>query len=217
MCRDSNTGECLVCFKPVIEGLDLLELIFKNDVLCGNCRKKLIKINREFDVEGLNVHTIYQYNNVLEKWMYQIKESKDETLGKCFLYGLSKKIEKAYRGYILVMVPSSIEKTQERGFHAVSKMFESVKLEKRNCFSKDNIKQSKLNRADRQHILDSIHLIDSSIKDNQKILLVDDVCTTGSSLKACYQLLKTDDNKVDILVIAMNDAWIKKSSMKKVF
>lgn len=210
MCRDSNTGECLVCFKSVVEGLDLLELIFKNDVLCGNCRKKLIKINREFDVEGLSVHTIYQYNDVLEKWMYQIKESKDETLGKCFLYGLSKKIEKAYRGYILVMVPSSIEKTQERGFHAVSKMFESVKLEKHNCFSKDNIKQSKLKRTERQHIIDSIHLIDSSIKDNQKILLVDDVCTTGSSLKACYQLLKTDKNKVDILVIAMNDAWIKK-------
>jgi len=217
MCRNSNTGECLVCFKPIVEGLDLLELIFKNDVLCGHCRKKLIRVDRKFDVEGLNVHTIYQYNDTLEKWMYQIKESKDETLGKCFLYGLSRKIEKAYRGYILVMVPSSIEKTQERGFHAVSKMFESVKLEKRNCFRKDNIKQSKLKRTERQHILDSIHLIDSSIKDNQKILLVDDVCTTGSSLKACYQLLKTDKNKVDILVIAMNDAWIKKSSMKKVF
>jgi ComF family protein len=217
MCRNSNTGECLVCFKPIVEGLDLLELIFKNDVLCGNCRKKLIKIDRAFNVEGLTVHTIYQYNDVIEKWMYQIKESKDETLGKCFLYGLSRKIEKAYRGYILVMVPSSIEKTQERGFHAVSKMFESVKLEKRDCFRKDNIKQSKLNRTERQHILDSIHLIDSSIKTYQKILLVDDVCTTGSSLKACYQLLKTDENKVDILVIAMNDAWIKKSSLKKVF
>jgi len=210
MCRNSNTGECLVCFKSVVEGLDLLELIFKNDVLCGNCRKKLIKINRKFDVEGLSVHTIYQYNDVIEKWMYQIKESKDETLGKCFLYSLSRKIEKAYRGYILVMVPSSIEKTQERGFHAVSKMFESVKLEKRDCFRKDNIKQSKLNRTERQHILDSIHLIDSSIKTYQKILLVDDVCTTGSSLKACYQLLKTDENKVDIFVIAMNEAWIKK-------
>lgn len=217
MCRNANSGECLVCFKPIVEGLDLLELIFKNDVLCGHCRKKLIKVDRDIDVQGLNVHTIYQYNDVLEKWMYQIKESKDETLGKCFLYGLSKKIEKAYRGYILVMVPSSIEKTQERGFHAVAKMFESVKLEKRNCFIKDNIKQSKLKRADRQHILDSIHLVDSSIKLNQKILLVDDVCTTGSSLKACYQLLKTDENKVDILVIAMNEAWIKKSSMKKVF
>ena len=217
MCRNSNTGECLVCFKPIVEGLDLLELIFKNDVLCGNCRKKLIKIDRAFDVEGLTVHTIYQYNDVLEKWMYQIKESKDETLGKCFLYDLSRKIEKAYRGYILVMVPSSIEKTQERGFHAVSKMFESVKIDKVNCFIKDNIKQSKLKRTERQHIIDSIHLIDSSIKACQKILLVDDVCTTGSSLKACYQLLKTDENKVDILVIAMNEAWIQKSSMKKVF
>jgi competence protein ComFC len=217
MYRDSNSGECLVCFKPIVVGLDLFELIFKNDVLCGHCRKKLIKIDRCINVDSLSVHAVYQYNDSLEKWMYQVKESKDETLGKCFLYGLSKKIEKAYRGYILVMVPSSIEKTQERGFHAVAKMFESVKLDKRNCFNKDNIKQSKLKRIERQHILDSIHLVDSSIKDNQKILLVDDVCTTGSSLKACYQMLKTDTNKVDILVIAMNEAWIKKSSMKKVF
>lgn len=217
MRRDSNTGECLVCFKPIVEGLDLFELLFTNDILCGHCRKKLIKLDRIYDVEGLKIHTIYQYNDVIEKWMYQIKESKDETLGKCFLYGLSKKIEKAYRGYVLVMVPSSIEKTQERGFHAVSKIFASVDLDKRNCFIKDNIKQSKLNRIERQHVYNAIHLIDSSIKECKKILLVDDVCTTGSSLKACVELLKTDENQVDILVIALNDTWIKNCSMKKVF
>ncbi len=217
MRRNSNTGECLVCFKPVVEGLDLYELILKDDILCGNCRKKLIKLNRIYDVNGLMVHTIYQYNDVLEKWMYQIKESKDETLGKCFLYDLSKKIEKAYRGYVLVMVPSSIEKTQERGFHPLTKMFESIGLDKRNCFIKDNIKQSKLNRIERQHVYDSIHLIDPTIKDVHKLLLVDDVCTTGSSLKACVDLLKTDDNEIKILVIGMNEMWIKNSSMKKVF
>lgn len=217
MCGDTNTGQCLVCFRPIVEGLDLFELILTNDILCGNCRKKLIKINRTIEVNELKVHTIYQYNEVLEKWMYQLKESKDETLGKCFLYGLSKKIEKAYRGYVLVMVPSSIEKTQERGFHAVSSMFASIDLAKRNCFIKDNIKQSKLNRRAREHVYDSIHLIDPTIKNVRKLLLVDDVCTTGSSLKACVKLLRTDQNEIEILVIAMNEAWIKNSSMKKVF
>jgi predicted amidophosphoribosyltransferase len=217
MRRDTNTGECLVCFRPVIEGLDLFEIILRKDVLCGNCRKKLIRLDREYDVNGLKVYALYQYNDVMEKWMYQIKESKDETLGKCFIYGLSNKMNKAYRGYVLVTVPSSIEKTEERGFHAVQKMFASFDCVKRDCFIKDDIKQSKLNRLERQQINSSIHLSDPSVKQLSKLLIVDDVCTTGASLKACVDLLQTEHNQIKICVIALHEMWIKSRSMKKVF
>jgi len=217
MRRDTNSGECLVCFRPVIEGLDLYELFTKNDILCGNCRKKLIRLDRVYDVNGLKVHALYLYNDVLEKWMYQIKESKDETLGKCFMFDLSNKINKAYREYVLVPVPSSIEKTEERGFHAVHKMFASIDCVKLDCLIKDDIKQSKLNRYERQQINSSIHLIDNSVKQMSKLLIVDDVCTTGASLKACVDLLQTDHNQIKICVIALHEMWIKNGSMKKVF
>ena len=217
MFRSTNTGECLVCFKSVIEGLDLFELLVYDDVLCGHCRKKLVKLNRYYDVNGLNVFAFYRYNKVLEKWMYQFKENKDETLGKCFIYNLKNRIEREYRGYVLVMVPSSIEKTLERGFHALSTLFRSINLERRDCLIKDNIKQSKLNRFERYEIKESIHCVDSTIRLCPKILLVDDVCTTGSSLRACYDLIKTDLNEVKICVVGLNESWISMSSVKKVF
>ena len=217
MFRSTNTGECLMCFKSVIEGLDLFELLVYDDVLCGHCRKKLVKLNRYYDVNGLNVFAFYRYNKVLEKWMYQFKENKDETLGKCFIYNLKTRIEREYRGYVLVMVPSSIEKTLERGFHALSTLFSSINLERRDCLIKDNIKQSKLNRFERYEIKESIHCVDSTIRLCPKILLVDDVCTTGSSLRACYDLIKTDLNIVKICVVGLNESWISMSSVKKVF
>ena len=208
MYRPTGTGECLVCFKSVLKGLSLIEIILRDDVLCGDCRKQLVLLNRKYNVNGYEVHAYYRYNKVFEKWMYQYKENKDETLGKCFMFNLKRQFEWEYRGYILVLVPSSIEKTQERGFHALAKLFESIHLEKRDCFIKDNIKQSKLNRSERFEIKESIHLKDESIKQCPKIVLVDDVCTTGSSLKACYDLIKTESNVVKICVIGLNEAWI---------
>lgn len=217
MFRSTNTGECLVCFKSVLEGLDLFELLVYDDVLCGKCRKQLVSLNRSYNVNGLNVFAFYRYNKVLEKWMYQFKENKDETLGKCFIYNLKKRIEREYRGYVLVMVPSSTEKTLERGFHTLSTLFSSINLERRDCLIKDNIKQSKLNRFERYEIKESIHCVDSTIRLCPKILLVDDVCTTGSSLRACYDLIKTELNDVKICVIGLNESWISMSSVKKVF
>ena len=102
-------------------------------------------------------------------------------------------------------MPSSEMKTRERGFHAVQGMFEPWDVQ--DAFVKEDVKQSLKSASDRRLIANAIKLKDPSIRKHRKILLVDDVCTTGASLKACYDLLKNEENSVSIVVLALHTSW----------
>ena len=137
--------------------------------------------------------------------MHRIKELYDESLVKVFHNDLRYSLAWTYRKSYKVCVPSSEMKTQERGFHAVQGMFEPWSVQ--NAFVKEDVKQSLKSALDRRLIANAIKLKDPSIRKNRKILLVDDVCTTGSSLKACYDLLKNEENSVSIVVLALHTSW----------
>ena len=61
--------------------------------------------------------------------------------------------------------------------------------------------------------MNAIKLKDPNTRKYRKILLVDDVCTTGSSLKACHDLLKNEENTISIVVLALHTSWDQKGSL----
>lgn len=139
--------------------------------------------------------------------MHRIKELYDESLVKVFHNDLRIRLAWKYRKSYKVCVPSSYLKTQERGFHAVQGMYKPWDVQ--DDFAKEDVKQSLKSAFDRRMIADSIRLKHPSAAKHPHILLVDDVCTTGSSLKACHDLLKTEANKVSIMVLALHTSWDK--------
>ncbi len=181
------------------------------DILCPLCRSKLRPCKKTIKVDDMEVYALYWYNEGMSELMHRIKELYDESLVKVFHNDLRASLTWKYRKSYKVCVPSSNLKTQERGFHAVKGMYEPWAVQ--DDFVKEDVKQSLKSALDRRLIANAIKLKDPNIRKHRKILLVDDVCTTGSSLKACYDLLKSDENSVMIVVLALHTSWDHKGSL----
>ena len=70
---------------------------------------------------------------------------------------------------------------------------------------KYHFKQSNLSKNEREKIIDKLEIIDGFRVKNKKILLVDDVLTTGSSIKSTIRLIiKYHPKDIKVLVLAHN-------------
>ena len=111
-----------------------------------------------------------------------------------------------YFGYYIVCIPSSLEDDKKRGFNHVEEIFKLLNLNHINVLRKKfAFKQSDLPKKEREKIIDKLEVIDGFKIKDKKILLVDDVLTTGSSIKSAIRLItKYHPKDIKVLVLAHN-------------
>lgn len=112
---------------------------------------------------------------------------------------------------IIVPVPISKKRLKTRGYNQsyliakeISKIL-NIKLEN-DILSKqkDNIAQSTLNKSEREENVKCVYkLVNENKVKNKKILLIDDIYTTGSTVNECSKILtNAGAKKIDIFTIA---------------
>lgn len=200
---------CPVCFQEVLQHQSFAHWLFQDALLCGDCLQKWEHVHYDLSLQGCSTHVLYVYNDFLENLLFQYKEGQDVALREIFFHEYRRWIEHTYRGYTLVLMPSSREKTQERGYHALLEMVKQIDLPYLQPFYKtENRKQSTLSFAQRQTI-QTIMRLDPAIKLPQKALLIDDVCTTGATLQCAYQLLPKHTMEVRALVLCATPRFLQ--------
>ena len=200
--------ECLMCGKEKAEK-GLLDLMYYEDPLCYKCRKEWKKEELHMLYEGFPLTSTYQYNDAYSDCLIQYKECFDEALYPVFLYEESKKLKKKYKGYVLCGMPSSKEKEKERGFSHIEKMFSVVDLPFISPFAKvDDVSQKGYGYEERKEMVHHI-VLKEDISMYQKILLVDDVITTGSTLSGAIQCLLDSSHKIEIYTVAYSRKWLE--------
>ena len=106
----------------------------------------------------------------------------------------------------IIPVPISKKRYKQRGYNQSSLIAKKLAKEllKENFKTKNVIEQSKLNKDNREkNIKGAYEIFHINQLKNKKILLVDDIYTTGSTLRECSKILKkSNPKKIGVLTIA---------------
>lgn len=203
---------------------------FNQDFLCKKCRKmleaeakfkidKIDKIdNQEFFFE--NHLYIFKYEGIIRKIILNYKFNEKSYLYKTFVNFLLKneKFFKILESYdTIIPVPVSTKRMNERGYNQselianeISKQICEISSKYIECMvdclikDKNIIEQSKLNKEQRQKNIQGVYILKNKEKlINKKILLIDDIYTTGSTANECCKVLqKAKPKKIDVFTIA---------------
>lgn len=211
------TRICIDCFKEKYDR-SLRTLLNKDLSTCDKCFNIFSIKFYSFKVLGFSCLSLYDYDDEFRSKLFQLKGCYDIVLAQSFLETYARELSILYSGYTIVMVPSSKEDDKKRGFNHVEEIFKVLKLDVlENVFYKEvTYKQSDQKFDDRGNIkkIIKINKIDLS---NKKILLVDDVITSGNTIKTCINLLVNNGvKKIKILTLSLSKHYnLKRENMLK--
>jgi ComF family protein len=197
--------KCKICSYP-------FEFELSSDLICGRCLEK----KPSFD----KVITIFRYNEILRKIISDLKYRDQIFLAKKLARILVNKVKDEIDDKtLLAVVPLHKKRLRKRkfnqsiliGFH-LKKLLPNLKfypdlLEK----ITDTKPQARLTKKQRQENLKQVFFVRKKylhLVKNKKILLLDDVMTTGTTLEKCAKELKVKDVREVVAVTLAKTAII---------
>ena len=193
--------------------------------LCKNCEKELKKYvyeNKKIIIDDgdlkkerkIHIEHIFKYSELVRKLIIQYKFNDKAYLYKTFCEFIVKqeKIVDFIKSYdIIIPVPIHKLRMRERGYNQsilIAKelakkcgvdVFTNVLIKARN-----NKVQSTLSKSEREENTKDVYKLMNPEKiNNKKVLIFDDVYTTGTTVKSCInEIAKGKPNTIGILTLA---------------
>jgi len=196
----------------------ICEKICKED-LCKKCEIKLnnimkVKIDNYNDKNFKKHLYIFKYEGIIKERLIKFKFREKAYIYKSMVNFLIKneKVCRFLKTYdIIIPVPIHYNRKVTRGYNQSALIAKelakklNIKYEEKVLFKKVNNKpQSTKNKEDRaKNVIDVYYTKNEQNIYNKKIILLDDIYTTGSTVNECCKILKLAGAKsVDVISIA---------------
>lgn len=174
--------------------------------ICNICGKKLLPVPRLSPFEGTpNVKFVlsaYYYNDMSKKLIYRYKFAREIKFAELFadmIYNYVKDFPLKDDFDCITAVPLSLPRFKTRGFNQaeiIAKLLsDMLEIPYISCVfrSGNTVAQSLLKRRDRLHNTRNAFIADKKNITGKRILLFDDIFTTGSTIDSCANELINKD------------------------
>lgn len=176
--------------------------------ICQKCCRPLKKLSKDFikgdvcldcyrwenDTNWASILdnniSFYEYNDFLKELLARFKYRGDYVLAKVFSQKIKEKLEQISYDAI-VPIPLSNERLLERGFNQSTALASEANVNVANLLTRvHSEKQSKKSRHERIHLQQVFNRKDDTDLEGKNLLLIDDIYTTGSTLRHAAKILK---------------------------
>lgn len=193
----------------------------KDKYLCNDCEGGLEleayykienKLNKYFEKHAY----IFKYENKIRKLIIDCKFNDKAYLREVFVKFLLKneKICRFFETYdIITAVPIHKKRKRTRGYNQseliaskIAKEYKGLKYENILEKQKNNVMQSSLTKKERIENAKNVYkAINKEKINNKKIILIDDIYTTGSTVNECSKVLKENGAKEIVVITIAKD------------
>ena len=179
---------CFICNEGVFE-----------EGICPDCREKT-------GIDRIIVATRYKDNyagELVEALKYDFLESTAEEIAGLLIAQIEKKeLKNVFEGATIIAIPLHKKRFAERGFNQSALLAERLAMFY-NCEVRGNLllrqkntmQQATLSREERQENVKDAFEVDPLIVIPEKVILIDDVLTTGSTFSQSAKVLKASGVK----------------------
>ena len=192
--------------------------------LCNKCKTRLQKEyqfqtdNYEEDISKnfMEHNYFFKYENLIREQILALKFQEKPYIYKTIAYFL-KNMEKSFENLkkydIMIIVPISKQRKRDRGYNQskllakeISKIIK-VPIQPKILYKvKNTVPQSSLNKKQREENAKGVYEVKNISKlNNKKILIIDDIYTTGSTVNECAKALiekGIEKSQIGVLTIA---------------
>lgn len=175
--------------------------------ICNKCKVKIRKFQRSkkhiYLTKNFDTHMyLFDYQGIIRQKILQYKFGEKTYISKCFIETILKdeKVCRFLKNYdIIIPVPISNKRKKTRGYNQseliaskLAKKIESLEYNPKILYKiKDTLPQSILDKEKRkENIKGAYYIKNEIILKNKKVLLIDDIFTTGNTVDECSRVLK---------------------------
>ncbi|GIM29160.1 phosphoribosyl transferase [Clostridium polyendosporum] len=186
-------------------------------LLCKKCIETISFIKEPYAIEEINDIKVYSaayYSGIIKKLIIRFKYKNDFYSGEAISSVLLELIKsRELTGDLITYVPISKSSLKKRGFNQCEVISKFISNEINIPYYgvlervKEVNEQKRLHIEDRKTNMIGVFKVNrDNVIDNKRIILIDDVLTTGATVLSCYkELMKSGAKEVIILTVSKSN------------